>query len=94
VSGTGGSAQSIEPVHSGHCCNTRVVLHSSRFSILALARQANLMADRLSAKLAAVGLAPVWPVKANLVFVVLPRALDARRKAAGARYNVRTNAGR
>jgi threonine aldolase len=58
---------------------------------LALARQANLMADRLSAKLAAVGLAPVWPVEANLVFVVLPRALDARLKAAGAKYYERTN---
>ena len=37
----------------------------------------------------AVGLAPVWPVEANLVFVVLPRALDARLKAAGADYYVR-----
>ena len=59
--------------------------------MLALARQANLMADRLSAKLTAVGLAPVWPVEANLVFVVLPRALDARLKAAGAKYYERTN---
>jgi threonine aldolase len=59
---------------------------------LALARHANLMADRLSAKLAAVGLVPVWPVEANLVFVVLPRALDARLKAAGAKYYERTNA--
>jgi threonine aldolase len=58
---------------------------------LALARHANLMADRLSANLAAVGLAPVWPVEANLVFVVLPRALDARLKAAGAKYYERTN---
>jgi len=40
---------------------------------------------------AAVGLAPVWPVEANLVFVVMPRALDARLKAAGARYYERTN---
>jgi threonine aldolase len=37
-------------------------------------------------------LAPVWPVEANLVFVVLPRALDARLKAAGARYYGRTSA--
>ena len=51
------------------------------------------MADKLSAKLAAVGLAPVWPVEANLVFVVLPRALDARLKSAGAGYYGRTNAG-
>jgi threonine aldolase len=58
---------------------------------LALARQANLMADRLSAKLTAVGLAPVWPVEANLAFVALPRALDARLKAAGAKYYERTN---
>ena len=58
---------------------------------LTLARDANLMADRLSAKLAAVGLVPVWPVEANLVFVVLPRVLDARLKAAGARYYGRTN---
>ena len=47
------------------------------------------MADRLAQKLAAIGLAPVWPVEANLVFVALPRALDARLKAAGARYYVR-----
>jgi threonine aldolase len=58
---------------------------------LALARHANLMADQLSAKLAAVGLAPVWPVETNLVFVVMPRALDARLKTAGARYYGRTN---
>ena len=58
---------------------------------IALARHANLMADQLSAKLAAVGLAPVWPVEANLVFVAMPRALDARLKAAGARYYGRTN---
>jgi threonine aldolase len=58
---------------------------------LTLARSANLMADRLSAKLAAGGLVPVWPVEANLVFVVLPRVLDARLKAAGARYYGRTN---
>ncbi len=35
------------------------------------------------------GLAPVWPVEANLVFVVLPRALDLKLKAAGADYYVR-----
>ena len=37
------------------------------------------------------GLTPVWPVEANLIFVVLPRALDARLKAAGANYYVRTS---
>jgi threonine aldolase len=58
---------------------------------LALARHANRMADQLSTKLAALGLATVWPVEANLVFVVLPRALDARLKAAGARYYGRTS---
>ena len=32
---------------------------------------------------------PAWPVEANLVFVVLPKAVEARLKAAGARYYVR-----
>jgi threonine aldolase len=58
---------------------------------LALARHANLMAEQLSAKLAAVGLPPVWPVEANLVFIAMPRAIDARLKAAGAQYYGRTN---
>ncbi len=58
---------------------------------LALARHANAMADRLGQKLAELGLTPVWPVEANLVFVVLPRALDARLRAAGASYYVRTS---
>ncbi len=58
---------------------------------LALARHANAMADRLAAKLAAVGLQPVWPVEANLIFIVLPRALDAKLKAAGADYYVRSS---
>jgi threonine aldolase len=53
---------------------------------LSLARRANLMADKLASRLAAAGLVPVWPVEANLVFVILSRALDARLKAAGARY--------
>jgi threonine aldolase len=53
---------------------------------LTLARHANEMADRLAQNLNAIGIAPVWPVEANLVFVLLPRALDARLKAAGARY--------
>ena len=38
---------------------------------------------------AAIGLPPVWPVEANLVFVLLPRALDAQLKAAGASYYLR-----
>jgi threonine aldolase len=58
---------------------------------LTLARHANAMADRLAGKLAALGLTPVWPVEANLIFVVLPRSLDARLKAAGASYYVRTS---
>jgi threonine aldolase len=60
---------------------------------LALARHANSMACRLSQKLAALGLAPVWPVAANLVFVALPRTLDAQLKAAGAQYYVRSSSG-
>jgi threonine aldolase len=60
---------------------------------LTLARHANAMADRLAHKLSAAGFAPVWPVEANLVFVALPRALDARLKAAGAAYYVRNSAG-
>ncbi len=59
---------------------------------LALARHANAMADRLTQKLAAAGFAPVWPVEANLVFIAVPHALDARLKAAGASYYVRKNA--
>ena len=56
---------------------------------LKLARHGNAMADRLAGKLTDLGLAPIWPVDANLVFLALPRALDARLKAAGARYYVR-----
>jgi threonine aldolase len=56
---------------------------------ITLAAHANAMADRLASKLSALGLTPVWPVEANLVFVALPRALDARLKAAGARYYLR-----
>jgi threonine aldolase len=58
---------------------------------LDLARHANGMADRLSNALSAIGLRPVWPVEANLVFVVLPRVLDAKLKAAGADYYVRNS---
>ena len=56
---------------------------------LDLARRANAMASELAEKLAALGLSPVFPVEANLVFVALPRALDAKLKAAGASYYVR-----
>jgi threonine aldolase len=58
---------------------------------LALARHANAMADRLARELQQVGLPPLWPVEANLVFIALPRALDAKLKAAGAAYYVRTS---
>ena len=58
---------------------------------LRLARHANAMADRLAAGLAKAGLAPVWPVEANLVFVILPKALDERLRAAGAQYYVRAS---
>jgi len=58
---------------------------------LALAGHANRMADKLAAALTGVGLPPVWPVEANLVFVILPRALDAKLRAAGANYYVRTS---
>src|ERR1700674_706533 len=56
-----------------------------------LARHANAMADRLAAALAAIGVPPVWPVEANLVFVLLPKALDARLREAGATYYVRSS---
>jgi threonine aldolase len=56
---------------------------------LQLARHANAMADQLAAGLAAVGLPPVWPVEANLVFVLLPRPLEIRLRAAGAQFYVR-----
>jgi threonine aldolase len=60
---------------------------------LALARHANGMADKLAQTLTAIGLPPVRPVEANLVFVVLPRALDAKLRAAGASYYVRNSDG-
>src|SRR3954453_17409525 len=56
---------------------------------LRLARHANAMADRLAAGLTSAGRPPVWPVEANLVFIALPKAVEARLKAAGARYYVR-----
>jgi threonine aldolase len=56
---------------------------------LELARHANRLADRLASRLSAAGVPPVWPVEANLLFVVLPRVADARLKTAGAAYYVR-----
>jgi len=58
---------------------------------LRLARHANAMADRLASGLAAAGRPPVWPVEANLVFIVLPRAVETHLKTAGARYYVRNS---
>jgi threonine aldolase len=58
---------------------------------LRLARHANAMADRLASGLTGVGLAPVWPVEANLVFVILPKAVDVRLRAAGAQYYARSS---
>jgi threonine aldolase len=56
---------------------------------LDLARHANAMAREFAERLAALGLSPAFPVEANLLFVALPRALDAKLKAAGASYYVR-----
>jgi threonine aldolase len=58
---------------------------------LRLARHANAMADRLARGLSEARLEPVWPVEANLVFVVLPKAVNERLKAAGAQYYVRNS---
>lgn len=52
-----------------------------------LASHANAAAARLRAGLLAIpGVRAPWPLQANEVFAVLPRAADARLKAAGARY--------
>jgi threonine aldolase len=56
---------------------------------LTLARHGNAMADRLADGLRKAGLQIVWPVEANLVFVLLPEHLDRKLKAAGASYYVR-----
>ena len=58
---------------------------------LTLARHANAKADLLASRLTAIGIKPVWPVEANLVFAVVPRALDAKLRAAGAGYYVRSS---
>jgi threonine aldolase len=55
---------------------------------LILARRANRMADRLAKRLAAVGCPPIWPVEANLVFVVMRRETHKRLQDAGATYYV------
>jgi threonine aldolase len=55
---------------------------------LKLAAHANRMAARLAAALASVNLKPVWPVEANIVFVLLPQDMHERLQAAGAHYYV------
>jgi len=60
---------------------------------LELARHANAKADRLARELTAIGIKPLWPVEANLVFAALPRALDTKLRAAGATYYVRPSDG-
>jgi threonine aldolase len=55
---------------------------------LSLAGQANRMADRLAERLAAVGCPPIWPVEANLVFVLIRRETHKRLQDAGATYYV------
>ncbi|ARQ00487.1 threonine aldolase family protein [Pseudorhodoplanes sinuspersici] len=59
---------------------------------LTLARHANAKADALTEGLRAVDAKIVWPVEANIVFALLPTVLDAKLKAAGAAYYVRSNA--
>jgi threonine aldolase len=54
---------------------------------LDLARHANSMADLLAARLASAGLAPVWPVQSNAVFVKLPKRLDQHLRQHGASYH-------
>jgi threonine aldolase len=56
---------------------------------LRLARHANAMADRLAAGLTGVGFPPLWPVQANLVFIVVPKAVEHRLRTAGAHFYVR-----
>ena len=52
------------------------------------ARHANEMAANLSVGLAALpGVRLAWPTDANAVFAILPKALDARLRAAGALYH-------
>jgi len=60
---------------------------------LKLARHANDMADLLAEKLGAAGIQILWPVEANLVFAAMPKALDAKLRAAGAAYYVRRSEG-
>ena len=54
---------------------------------LQLARHSNACAQRLAMALGRIkGVRIAWPVEANELFVVMPRAVDIELKAAGARY--------
>jgi threonine aldolase len=55
---------------------------------LKLAAHANRMTDRLAAHLTGIGLAPLLPVEANMLFVLLPQGLHERLQKAGAHYYV------
>jgi threonine aldolase len=55
---------------------------------LKLAAHANRMADLLATHLSSAKLPPMWPVEANILFVLLPQALHERLQAAGAHYYV------
>ena len=60
---------------------------------LKLARHANDMADLLASGLTKAGIRILWPVEANLVLAVLPKALDPKLRAAGAMYYARRSEG-
>jgi threonine aldolase len=53
---------------------------------LKLAPQANAMADRLGAALAAAEFGPIWPIQANEVFVIMPPHVQQRVQSAGALF--------
>lgn len=59
---------------------------------LAMATQANAMAQRLATGFAAVGVRAVWPVEGNMVFAVMSDRQVARLTAAGAALRATTRA--
>jgi threonine aldolase len=61
----------------------------ARGAWLRLARHANAMADRLADRLKSAGIPLVWPVEANIVFALIPEALDGKLRAGGTAYYVR-----
>jgi threonine aldolase len=56
---------------------------------LRLAQHANAMADRLAEGLAVGGCKPVWPVEANIVFIILSNERTTQLRDAGASFYVR-----